>query len=496
MTLYLKYIIIANNPILIRGDILKILNGIKPESVFGFFEEISSIPRGSGNTQRLREYCEAFAEKRGLRYISDDAGNIVIFKPASDACSSDSPVIIQGHLDMVWEKDEKCTIDFNTDGLELEVNGDFISAKGTTLGGDDGIAVAMCLALLDSRDICHPPLEVVFTADEETGMFGASALDCSYLKSKRMINLDSEAEGTLWVSCAGGLRADIKLPVEYEENHRTAYAVSLGGLHGGHSGTEIHKGYANANKLLAKMLSKLGEKTDFGIIKISGGTMDNAITREALCVIAAADDVEEAVKSIADTLKAEYPAETDMLISVESVEGEKSVMTKRSTQAVIGLLNELPNGVIAMSAELENFVETSLNLGILKTEENTVSFGFALRSGVDGERDKLAERLKKIADKYFCSVDFYGEYPAWEYKKDSQLRETMSAVYKEMFNADINVTAIHAGLECGIFCGKIKELDCVSLGPDMLDIHTPSERLSISSTERVWNFLLCVLERI
>lgn len=477
---------------------MRILENINPKNVFAFFEDISAIPRGSGHNDKIKEYCENFAKQRNLKYISDDAGNVIIFKNASKDCKSTEPVIIQGHLDMVWEKDDTCNINFETDGLELAVDGDFVYAKGTTLGGDDGIAVAMCLALLDSDDICHPPLEIVFTADEEIGMLGAVALDFSPLKSKRMINLDSEAEGTLWVSCAGGVRTDISLSVDYEENNNDAYRITVSGLHGGHSGAEIHKGYANANKVMGRVLGLLREKADFRLVEINGGTMDNAITRDCVCVIRSeTEDVISVVSDIFNEICIDYKsADPDIMISAVKTNCESKSMTSASTEKAINLLNDLPSGVIAMSKEIDGLVETSLNIGILKTESDKIIYSFAVRSGVDSERDKLAARLQSIADKYSCSARFYSEYPAWEYKKESQLREIMSSLYKEMYDTEMTVTAIHAGLECGLFCGKIKGLDCVSFGPDMFDIHTPKERLSISSTERMWMFLLRVLENI
>ncbi len=477
---------------------MNVLKNLNPEKVFTFFEEISAIPRGSGHNDKIREFCENFAKERNLKFISDDAGNVIIFKNASKDCKSTEPVIIQGHLDMVWEKDSTSNINFETDGLELCVDGDYISAKGTTLGGDDGIAVAMCLAILDSDDICHPPLEIVFTADEEIGMLGAVALDFDALTAKRMINLDSEEEGTLWVSCAGGVRADIGLSVTYEENNKNTYRIAVSGLHGGHSGAEIHKGYANANKVMGRVLEMLSQKLYFRIVNINGGTMDNAITRDCVCIIKSESEcVEKNVADIFETIKSDYlSADPEIEISVDCCDGYETSMNCDSTQSVIALLNELPSGVIAMSKEIDGLVETSLNLGILKTETDKVSFGFAVRSGVDSERDKLSGKLKGIAEKYSCNIHLHSEYPAWEYKKDSQLRDTMASIFKDMFGKEMTVTAIHAGLECGLFCGKIKGLDCVSLGPDMFDIHTPTERLSISSTERVWKFLLRVLESI
>ncbi len=477
---------------------MKILNGLKPQKVFGFFEEISAIPRGSQDTEKVRKYCEDFANERNLRYVSDNAGNIVIFKPASMGRENEQPVIIQGHLDMVWEKDETCNINFETDGLELAVDGDFVHAKGTTLGGDDGVAVAMGLALLDSDDVSHPPLEIVFTSDEERGMTGASALDTSVLQGKRMINLDSEAEGTLWVSCAGGVRADIELKVNYIDNSKPAYEINISGLHGGHSGAEIHRGYANANKVMGRLLAELNKEINFSLADINGGAMDNAITRDSRCVIASdAENVIDLIETIGKKLCAEIKEnDPDAVISVSDFENAEKCMDKASTEKAVALLNELPSGVIAMSKEIDGLVETSLNIGVLKHSDGAVDYRFAVRSGKDGERKKLEDLLKQIAEKYSSSITFTTPYPAWEYKKESALRETMAQVYRDMFGKDMTVTAIHAGLECGLFCGKIKGLDCVSFGPDIYDIHTPLERLSISSTERMWNYLLKVLESL
>lgn len=476
---------------------MRILEGLKPEKVFHYFEEISAIPRGSRNTDKIRDYCVSFAKERNLKYTADKSGNVVIYKQACNS-KSDEPVIIQGHLDMVWEKNEDCRINFETDGLELEVNGDFVSARGTTLGGDDGIAVAMCLALLDSGDITHPPLEIVLTADEEVGMSGAEGLDTSVLEGKRMINLDSEAEGTLWVSCAGGVRADIEFKPEYENNISPVYEITVSGLHGGHSGAEIHKGYLNANKVMGTVLSELKNEIDFRLADINGGTMDNAITRDCICLITSGSDfVSQKINGIYKKLyKNNKAIEPDLKIGVSVCENNGVSMSAESTAAVVELLNELPSGVIAMSREIDGLVETSLNLGVLKHNGEAVDFCFSVRSGIDDERNKLSQRLIRISEKHSCDISFHGEYPAWEYRKESPLREMLADIFREMFGKDMIVTAIHAGLECGLFCGKIEGLDCVSLGPDMFDIHTPLERLSISSTERVWNYLLKVLESL
>lgn len=475
---------------------MRILEGLKPEKVFYYFEEISAIPRGSGKTDKIRDYCADFAKARGLEYITDDVGNIIIFKPA---CGKESkePVIIQGHLDMVWEKDETCRIDFETDGLELFIDGDYIGARGTTLGADDGIAVAMCLALLDADDIVHPPLEIVFTADEEVGMTGAMGLDCSVLKGKRMINLDSEEDGVMWVSCAGGVRANVNLDVDYEANSKNCFEITVSGLHGGHSGAEIHNGYANANKVLGKVLAILSEKAEFVLCDIGGGAMDNAITRDSKCIIASDADICSIIGEISAEIADDYKkSDPEIKISASPCGKAEKSMTEKTSDSVVELLNELPSGVIAMSKDIEGFVETSLNLGVLRCENSDVLYRFAVRSGVDAERDKLCERLAAIADKYNAKIGFKSKYPAWEFKDGSALQEKMKQIYREINGKELTVTGIHAGLECGMFYGKIKGLDCVSLGPEMHGIHTPQERLSVSSCEKLWNFLLEVLKTI
>ncbi len=479
-----------------RGDLMQVLKGLKPGKVFEYFEAISAIPRGSGNTDKIRDFCADFAQQRNLKYNTDDSGNIIIFKDSQNSKSTE-PVIIQGHLDMVWEKNESSNINFETDGLKLSVEGDFIHANGTTLGGDDGIAVAMGLALLDSKDISHPPLEIVFTSDEEVGMTGANGIDTSVLCGRRMINLDSEAEGTLWVSCAGGVRADIGLAVDYVENTAPVFELTVSGLHGGHSGAEIHNGYKNANKIIGKVLKELNDVIDFNIIDIGGGTADNAITRSSYCILSSDCDIASALSDIALNICNEIKnTDPDAEISIRSSDFAEKCFDKMSTEAVIALLNDLPSGVVAMSKEIDGLVETSLNLGIMKHSEGVFSCSFSVRSGVDIERHKLAATLEVIAKQHSASIGFYSDYPAWEYKKDSALRDVMAEIYEDMYGKKMTVTAIHAGLECGLFCGKIKGLDCVSFGPDILDIHTPCERLSISSTERTWNYLLEVLKRI
>ena len=479
------------------GNVLK---GLKPEKVFRYFNDISMIPRGSGNTDKISGYCCDFAKERNLKFIKDNANNVIIFKNGSAGRENEEPVILQGHLDMVCEKAAGYEIDFLNDPLSLKIDGDYIYADGTTLGGDDGVAVAYCLALLDSEDISHPPLEVVLTTDEEAGMEGAQAIDTACLKGKRMINIDSEAEGTLWVSCAGGGRADVRYRFAPVNLSGTVCEIVLSGLHGGHSGTEIHKGYANANKLMGRILKEISGSVDYSLISINGGTMDNAITRECRVKIVISSESEALFKIINrlnSSLRKEFKeTDPDLKLKVGGCSDEKYSMNKTDTNNIVEMLCEFPNGVISMSKSIEGLVETSLNLGALKTENECVSFTFLLRSGNNCERKKLTENVISIAEKYGAKTRVHSEYPAWEYKENSVLQTVFAEVYKDVFGKEMDITAIHAGLECGLFCGKISGLDCVSFGPDILDIHTPQEKLSISSCARMWEYLLEVLKRI
>lgn len=477
----------------------RILAGLKPEKVFEYFENISAIPRGSGNTEQISAYCADLAERKGLKYIKDELGNVVIFKPASKGMEGSEPVIIQGHLDMVCEKVHGSTHDFKKDGLKLIVEDDIVRADGTTLGGDDGIAVAMALALIDSDDLKHPALEVVLTVDEEVGMDGAVGIDTSVLSGRRMINIDSEAEGYLWASCAGGKRVDILLPSKMIPNTAPTYKIVIDGLHGGHSGEEIHHGYANSSNLMGELLAEMLKVGSFNVATIAGGTMDNAITRESACRICTGDIAPFAAcaeRFLADTKKKYAGVDDGICITVKEVDKVGECFDSDSTAALAGLLSSFPSGVVKMSSEIEGLVQTSLNLGILRRKGDCTEFGFAVRSNKNNERDELCERIINIGKEYGATATTHGEYPAWEFKKTSTMRDTMVEVFRELFDKELVVTAVHAGLECAVFSGKMKDLDCVSIGPDMNGIHSPEERLSISSTERTWNFLVKTLERL
>lgn len=465
----------------------------KPEKVFEIFSAFSKIPHGSGNTAQATDFCLNFAEALGLSAESDNAGNVIIRKPASKGFENRSPLILQGHLDMVCEKTADKEIDFLKDGLSLYRDGDFLFADRTTLGGDDGIAVAIILALLCEKDLKHPPLEVVFTTDEETGMDGARALDTSKLNGKTMINLDSEDENTLWVSCAGGARVNTVIPVTRTSPTLPYCAeITLSGLCGGHSGTEINKGRLNAVKELSRFIADLN---NIQLAEFFGGMMDNAIPREATAFVFT-DNITELKQSalkFENELKLLSKNDRELSLTVTKSQTNSNTLTNESKNAVFGFINASPNGVIAMSRNIEGLTETSLNLGIMRLDEKQLHVSFAVRSSVDAKKEELCDRLCECSRKFGGSCSVHGEYPAWEYNETSRVRDIISAQYESINGRKCEIKAIHAGLECGIFYNKIKGLDCVSFGPNIYDIHTPEEKLSVSSVKRVYELLKAVL---
>ena len=477
---------------------MEILSALEPRAVFHYFEALCAIPHGSGNTRGISDWCAAFARERGLECHQDALGNVIIIKEAAPGYEGAEPVILQGHLDMVCEKEAGCPRDMAREGLELAVDGDWVSARGTTLGGDDGIAVAMALALLDGEDIPHPRLEVVLTVDEEVGMVGADSLDASPLKGRTLINLDSEAEGIFTVSCAGGNRTWCTLPVRREPFPGAGLSVAVGGLIGGHSGAEIHRGRANALVLLGRCLRAVGERTSLRLAEARGGGKDNAIPTESRMVVAVEDAAaaREALAALEADLKKEYrTADPGLFFQVEDCPLPAHPLDGESTRRAVCMLSCLPNGVQAMSGDIPGLVQTSLNLGILETEEDRLTACLCLRSTVGSQKEEMKSRLACLMEQLGGAVEYFGDYPAWEYRAESPLRERMVQVFREQYGREPKIEAIHAGLECGLLAGKLPGLDCVSIGPELLDIHTPRERMNVSSVGRVWAFLLEVLKR-
>lgn len=465
-----------------------ILNSISPERVMYYFEELCNIPHGSGNTDKISDFCVDFAKKHSLDVIKDEYNNVIIKKPASSGYENHPTVILQGHLDMVCEKEPDCKIDFSTDGLSIYVDGDFVKANGTTLGGDNGIAVAMVMAILEDKNAVHPPIEALFTTDEETGMYGAEGLDVSALSGKMLINIDSEDEGVLTVGCAGGARADIELSLTKTSVNAPCYHITLDGLIGGHSGAEIDKGRLNSNVTLGKFIKSL--PSNYNIANIQGGLKDNAIPRASEAIIFCNENPADFVDAFIKANRVDTDA--GLSINVEIANATEAFNTESSLR-IVDFLCTVPNGIQSMSRDIEGLVQTSLNLGVLKIENNVLKATFAVRSSVNAEKYELLEKLERVAKDFGGRYNSHAHYPAWEYRPSSPLRDTMAKVYQDMYGAAPKIEAIHAGLECGLFSDKIEGLDAVSFGPNLYDIHTTRERMSISSVERTFEYLKAIL---
>ena len=475
------------------------LAGLQPAAVFGYFEELCSMPHGSGNTKIISDYLVRFAQQQGLRYIQDELNNVIIFVPGTGDKQDHAPVIIQGHMDMVCEKDADCPIDMEKEGLDITHDGNYIFANGTTLGGDDGIAVAFAMALAADKSLVHPPLELVITVDEETGMYGAAGIDLSMLKGRMLLNIDSEEEGIFTVSCAGGARSTIRVPAARKPVYGPCVRLVVKDLQGGHSGVEIHKNRANATKVMGEYLRRIADKMPLALTAFGGGSKDNAIPRSCEATFVALGNDLEFINEIAADLQTEIRAnfaEPEALVEAYNVEalGGNAVSVEDSKK-LIELVCAVPNSVQAMSRQIPGLVQTSLNLGISKLEDD-LKLTFSVRSSVNQEKQALLTQLRTIANDFGGSYSQTGEYPAWEYKEDSLLRDTMVKVYGDMYGKQAEVVAIHAGLECGLLGEKLPGLDAVSIGPEMHDIHTSRERLGIASVGRTWDFVLEILKTL
>lgn len=475
------------------------LAGLEPSKVFHYFEEICAIPHGSRNTKAISDYLVSFALEHNLKYIQDSNNNVILFQDGTCGMESHPTVILQGHMDMVCEKDAKCELDMSKDGLSVDHDDTCVFAHGTTLGGDDGIAVAYALAILSDPTIAHPPIEVVITVDEEIGMLGAAAIDLSMLKGRTMINLDSEDEGVFTVSCAGGATATATLPVTRSAVYGPCIRLVVDGLQGGHSGIEIHKNRANANKVMGEFMSRIQALMPLCLTSFSGGNKDNAIPRSCQATMVAMGMYLERINDIAENLQKEIreqydePYATVQAFDVDALGGNS--VPSDQTAKIISLLCAAPNGVQKMSEDIPGLVQTSLNMGIAALGD-TFRLTFSVRSSVNAEKDELLNQIKKLSEFHGGAYSQMGEYPAWEYRKDSPLRDKMISIFKMQYGKEPEVLALHAGLECGLFSEKLPGLDCVSMGPQMHDIHTSRETLEIASTERTWKLLLELLKEM
>ena len=481
----------------------QILNHLEPHGVFDAFEKICQIPHGSFDTKAISDYCADFAKEHGFKYIQDDANNVIIVKEATAGYENAKPVILQGHLDMVCEKVDGSDHDFKKDPLKLMIDGDWITADGTTLGGDDGIAVAYGLALLTDDTIKHPKLYIIFTTDEETGMEGAHAIDMSPVADAAyMINLDSEDEGIILAGCAGGARANGTFPISRVSASGLCCELLVSGIHGGHSGQEIVRFGANATVMLAEVMADLKKDFDFDLLSITGGSKDNVIPKRSNAKIVIKAEDQEAIVAHLSKLESFYQKvfgsreESIQIELIPETEGTFDVFDQASRDKALFIITQAPCGVQSMSFDIDGLVETSLNLGILYTTEDSLYLSFAMRSSVGAAKEALCKKVQDFTEFMGGTYVESSNYPAWEYRPESKLRTIMSEIFEDMYGKTPVVEAIHAGLECGLISDKLPGLDIVSIGPDMQDIHTPDERLSIASTQRTWDYLLKVLEAL
>ena len=490
-----------NKPEETPGSAEEIVAKADPSRVFYYFRQISAIPRGSHHTEAISDYLADFAAERGLEYVQDEANNVIIVKKASEGCEEADPIALQGHIDMVLASEPDKEIDLLKEPITVIEDGDWMSADGTTLGADNGIAVAMMLAVLEDDTIAHPYLECIFTSDEEVGLIGATAIDLSGLKSRRLLNLDSESEGVFCAGCAGGAEIVCKMPLKWKSRSGKIFSLKVSGLRGGHSGADIHIGSANANVLMARMLLGLYEEFPFRLIQMNGGDADNAIPTNAMAsvLLPKSTDVEKAealFRGIAEELEQEYKV-TDPEMTWkgewETTDFVKAV-SRKNTENIIGYLVSVPNGVTHMSPVIKEMPQTSLNMGIVRTDGAGIKAEFMVRSGVNSQTTYLCDRLVCLTKAFGGEAVIRGSYPAWEFRKDSPFRDLAVRTYADLTGSEPGVEIIHAGLECGILAGKLEGLDCISTGPDLENVHTVRERMRISSVANVWTFVLKLLE--
>jgi dipeptidase D len=481
-----------------------VLKGLTPNSVFRFFEEIAQIPRGSGDEQRISDYLVNFAKGRNLEVIRDNALNVIIKKPAAPGYENAPIVILQGHMDMVCEKNKDTVHDFSKDPIKLRIIDDMIYATDTTLGADNGIAIAYALGILDDNNIPAPAIEALFTTDEECTMGGASALDGANLKGRLLINIDSEEEGRLLVSSAGGTKAKIVLPIGWEsaKSEMSTVRIRVGGLNGGHSGMEINKGRGNANKLVGRLLNDMKGEVELYINEINGGSKSNAIPREVDVVAQVSKEnyskLEAKINLWDEVFRNELrAADPGVYIKLEIEDKQlDKVFDKETLNKLIACLVLTPNGIQSMSMEIPGLVESSTNLGVVHTIDNNIYMINEIRSSIRTRKKDILNTVKLVSDSMGGELRIESDYTEWEYNPNSKMRKLFQKVYKDMNNKEAEIIAIHAGLECGVFAQKLEGLDSISLGPNIFDVHTPKEHFSISSTKNVWEYLLEVLKQM
>lgn len=478
------------------------IRNLQPEALWNFFADLNAVPRASKKEEKVRRFMVDFGQSLNLETLEDEIGNVIIKKPATSGMENRKTVILQSHLDMVHQKNNDTEFDFDTQGIQMEVDGDWVTAKGTTLGADNGLGVAAIMAILASQDIQHPAIEALFTIDEETGMTGAQQLNGSLLDGKILLNLDTEEDDEIGVGCAGGVDVTAYRTYDLESIDDDDYygmKVSIKGLKGGHSGMEIHKGLGNANKILAHLLSSVN--SEFRIAEFQGGGLRNAIPREAWAIIVVKNEnvaeIERAIETTAWEIKKQFnhiDPQLQIFIDAKVTAPLKS-LTKKDSEDFISLIKNLHNGVYKMSKSIPDLVEASNNIAKIQLKDGKAEIENLTRSSVESTKDEVSQVLENEFSKAGFTTEFSGSYPGWQPNADSEILKLLESLYFEMFNHKPNIAACHAGLECGILGERIPGLDMISFGPTILGAHSPDEKASISSTQKFWKFLLNILKK-
>ncbi|ABI70815.1 aminoacyl-histidine dipeptidase [Shewanella frigidimarina] len=479
------------------------LTQLYPQPLWQWFEQICAIPHPSKHEHALSQHIQQWAKAQGLAVVEDKVGNLIIRKPATAGMENCKIVVLQAHIDMVPQKNADKVHNFETDPIEAYVDGDWVKARGTTLGSDNGIGMSSALAILGSKDIKHGPLEVLLTIDEEAGMTGAFGLEAGYLDAEILINTDSEQEGEIYMGCAGGVDAQISVPMSWQapEQSNASFSLTMSGLKGGHSGVNIHLGRGNANKLLARFLFKYSDELALELVSFSGGSLRNAIPREAnVQLMLPAENVEalkQAIESFQALVREELAvADPAMLLTLAAIDAPTKVMDEEAQNTLIDLLHASPNGVIRMSDEVEGVTETSLNIGVISTEDESVEILCLIRSLIDSGREEVTGMLTALSNLSGGSIDLSGAYPGWKPDTSSPVMEIVRDTYNDIYKKDPTVMVIHAGLECGLFKEPYPHMDMVSIGPTIRYPHSPDEMVNITTVGQYWELLLAVLERI
>ncbi|WP_303315938.1 aminoacyl-histidine dipeptidase [Flavivirga abyssicola] len=476
---------------------------LQPQQLWNRFADLNAVPRGSKKEERVIAFMKNFGENLGLETIEDEVGNVIIKKPATPGMENRTTVVMQSHLDMVHQKNGDTSFDFDTQGIDMYIDGDWVRAKGTTLGADNGLGVATIMAVLESKDIPHPAIEALFTIDEETGMTGAMGLKGGLLSGGILLNLDTEEDDEIGVGCAGGIDVTAKRTYNEEETpeFKIGYKITVKGLQGGHSGMQIHEGLGNANKLMNRVLFDGFENYGLRISEINGGSLRNAIPRESNAIVAIDAVHEDAflleIALISNTIKKELKTmEPDLEITISKAETPTKIMDLGVQEGLTRALYAAYNGVYKMSADIPELVETSNNIARVVVKDGTIHIGCLTRSSVESSKMDLANTLRATFELTGCEVEFSGDYPGWTPNMDSAILKVMTKLYEDLNGEKPHVAACHAGLECGILGTNYPDMDMISFGPNIKGAHSPDERAQISSVQKYWNFVLGILKEI